>query len=76
MSLACALILIAAIFSENLDMHIDPEIDAGPRIIAAAFVFLSGNIRSFCGKGLRIQSGLSPHRDTIKTAGKWIKLIL
>jgi hypothetical protein len=47
MSLACALILIAAIFSENLDMHIDPEIDAGPRIIAAAFVFLSGNIRSF-----------------------------
>jgi hypothetical protein len=53
MSLTCALILVAVIFSGNPDMHIDPEIDADPRIIAAAFVFLSGlllsinNIRSF-----------------------------
>jgi hypothetical protein len=46
MSLTCALLLIAAIFSGNLDIHIVPERDADPRIIAAAFVFLSGLLLS------------------------------
>jgi hypothetical protein len=48
MSLTCVLLILAAVLSGNPDVQIAiyPERDADPRIIAAAFVFLSGLLLS------------------------------